>query len=842
MCLTPIILLSFQDAAAEKVLFVSDREEPGNHDLYLLDTDTQTTRRLTTDAGIDNHPDLSPDGTKVVWSSTRLKEKPSDAATTNPEGDFEIFLADWSDVSYLDAPSGTVRQLTSNDVTDPGIPPLMRHIPDRHPHFSPDGTQIIYTAKYVCVATEEITCVSECSIPLCTTTVDPCGRLCEGIRIMDAADLNGDHVGDNLINIDHSVLSAANPALWPPRPLTDARWVGHASFSHDGSKILFSGAVDGMGRDWEVYVGDWNGSTITALRQITKGSLYPPNANPIKLTGGAHFSNDDATIFFTSTRTQNGNSQLFSLPTSAEMMPVEPAIRYGAGSDRANDYVPEPLADESLVVTSDRDDYKSKLACGGGPGEYARAFSPGESHSIRIEASGLANPLSGGRRIHLDGYSLNGSSMQETDGTSYSAGWLARTSPNADVGFYSLAQGTAAEYVEILIPSWVSDVSLVLGTTPTSGIARLLVDGVPITDGDTALPGDPGSSGWDLFTPELSTSNDLDLVLIGPGGAPQTNLTDNDFADEMNLIGDEVSWFCGLSPNLSPCTYIPKVFRMGSLCLMLNSETMLQEGFPNRCLYSTAMNALNSYMFSQNPLRPRNHVYWQQVTQSACNPFAADMPVVVGTPVNYYIENIAPTTPSNPQPQNGSHVGNSTVVLTWSPSSDSENDAITYDVMLGRAGIAMLLVAHDSATNEATVSDLVPGAYEWRVTARDCRGGLADGPIWDFVVDDVQSASEEGTLHEYGMSQNEPNPFRPLTSIAFNIPATAGDGTRTVLRIYGPAGQIVRTLLNAVVPPGQHRVVWDGSDDRGRTMGSGLYFYRIEAGSFSDTRRMLLLK
>jgi len=68
--------------AGEKVLFVSDRDEPGNYDLYVIDVDTQAVRRLTTDPAIDNHPDLSPDGSKVVWSSTRKKEKPSDLLTS----------------------------------------------------------------------------------------------------------------------------------------------------------------------------------------------------------------------------------------------------------------------------------------------------------------------------------------------------------------------------------------------------------------------------------------------------------------------------------------------------------------------------------------------------------------------------------------------------------------------------------------------------------------------------------------------------------------------------------------------------------------------------------------
>jgi len=85
---------------------------------------------------------------------------------------------------------------------------------------------------------------------------------------------------------------------------------------------------------------------------------------------------------------------------------------------------------------------------------------------------------------------------------------------------------------------------------------------------------------------------------------------------------------------------------------------------------------------------------------------------------------------------------------------------------------------------------------------------------------------------------NHPNPFNPDTSIVFTIPTES----KVNIVIYNIRGQRVKTLLNEFKTPGNHSVVWNGTDDFGRSMGSGIYLYRIEAGENVATRRMLLLK
>lgn len=97
--------------------------------------------------------------------------------------------------------------------------------------------------------------------------------------------------------------------------------------------------------------------------------------------------------------------------------------------------------------------------------------------------------------------------------------------------------------------------------------------------------------------------------------------------------------------------------------------------------------------------------------------------------------------------------------------------------------------------------------------------------------------------------QNYPNPFNPATNIQFTVGISRGeapDGRRRTaevsLRIYNLLGQLVRTLADQEMLPGSYRMVWDGKDDKGRALASGIYFCRLTAGSSQETRKMVLLK
>lgn len=88
------------------------------------------------------------------------------------------------------------------------------------------------------------------------------------------------------------------------------------------------------------------------------------------------------------------------------------------------------------------------------------------------------------------------------------------------------------------------------------------------------------------------------------------------------------------------------------------------------------------------------------------------------------------------------------------------------------------------------------------------------------------------------LDQNRPNPFNPMTTIAFSTPSRG----RTALEIYDVSGRLVRTLVDGTLDAGRHERLWDGTDDAGREIGSGLYFYRVTFGEESKSRKMILVR
>ncbi len=92
--------------------------------------------------------------------------------------------------------------------------------------------------------------------------------------------------------------------------------------------------------------------------------------------------------------------------------------------------------------------------------------------------------------------------------------------------------------------------------------------------------------------------------------------------------------------------------------------------------------------------------------------------------------------------------------------------------------------------------------------------------------------------YEFELAQNYPNPFNPTTTIAFSIAATSD----VTMNIYDVRGMRVATLLRGRRDAGVHRIPWDGTDANGTRVASGVYFYRLTAGTFTATRKMVLLK
>lgn len=151
-----------------------------------------------------------------------------------------------------------------------------------------------------------------------------------------------------------------------------------------------------------------------------------------------------------------------------------------------------------------------------------------------------------------------------------------------------------------------------------------------------------------------------------------------------------------------------------------------------------------------------------------------------------------------------------------------------------------------TTTNYCTVgienhSQLVGLTYThgnvYPVTASPLAAGLAI-KFTTSAPDSYVSNDDPSIMPVIALEQNYPNPFNPTTTIRFSS-SKAG---KAVLSIYNMKGQIIRRLADTDVMAGQHSVVWDGKDDNGSSVGSGLYMYRLDLNGISSTRKMLLMK
>jgi hypothetical protein len=125
--------------------------------------------------------------------------------------------------------------------------------------------------------------------------------------------------------------------------------------------------------------------------------------------------------------------------------------------------------------------------------------------------------------------------------------------------------------------------------------------------------------------------------------------------------------------------------------------------------------------------------------------------------------------------------------------------------------------------------------YYYKLEAIDTRGNITThGPI----------LIEVAAPKTFELSQNYPNPFNPATHIRYQLP----QATQVSLTIYNMLGQEVRKLVDAQQPAGYHTAIWDGRDNSGRSVPTGVYHYRLQAkgpsgaGSFTMTKRMLMAK
>jgi hypothetical protein len=202
----------------------------------------------------------------------------------------------------------------------------------------------------------------------------------------------------------------------------------------------------------------------------------------------------------------------------------------------------------------------------------------------------------------------------------------------------------------------------------------------------------------------------------------------------------------------------------------------------------------------------------------------------------YSVDNLAPCPPA-------ALTGEQRIVpagleLTWNPNTEDDLD-----------GYAIYRGPDEHFTPEpgnllATSCDTLYFDGEWRwdsgycykVAAVDVHGNESE--CAQFCSDEVTGGEVPETPLANYLAQNFPNPFNPATRIAFGLEKPG----RVSLRIYDAVGRLIRVLVDEHREAGRYEEIWDGTHSSGRSAASGIYFYRLNAGSFTATRKMILLK
>ncbi len=123
-------------------------------------------------------------------------------------------------------------------------------------------------------------------------------------------------------------------------------------------------------------------------------------------------------------------------------------------------------------------------------------------------------------------------------------------------------------------------------------------------------------------------------------------------------------------------------------------------------------------------------------------------------------------------------------------------------------------------------------------TAPDAPKTLTPSSSISVTVVVVSSKSKTLLPETFSLSQNYPNPFNPQTIIKYTLP----EDCHVELTLYNILGQKVKTLVNQHQSAGYKMIHWNGKDDKGNEIPSGLYFYKIKTPKYSETKKMVLLR
>lgn len=197
------------------------------------------------------------------------------------------------------------------------------------------------------------------------------------------------------------------------------------------------------------------------------------------------------------------------------------------------------------------------------------------------------------------------------------------------------------------------------------------------------------------------------------------------------------------------------------------------------------------------------------------------------------VDNIAPGVPTGLVVAYNTGSGNQ---LTWDPSTAEDFQYFRIYRGINPDFVPSLSnLVHSTAETSWSDPEYDGWSVYYKITALDYVGNES-APASPGTV----TGTEEAQLSRaYALYPNMPNPFNPSTTIRYDVPVGGGVVT---LRVYDVSGRLVRTLIDGRQAAGRKQVIWNGLDDQGRNVVSGVYFYRLQAPGYRKTLKMVLIR
>jgi len=196
------------------------------------------------------------------------------------------------------------------------------------------------------------------------------------------------------------------------------------------------------------------------------------------------------------------------------------------------------------------------------------------------------------------------------------------------------------------------------------------------------------------------------------------------------------------------------------------------------------------------------------------------------------------TVPQVGSPANGVTLKINNPELTWYlPTASSP---LTYEVQYStKSDFSSSTTINNVSGTKASISQLPTGQYYWRVRSITSDNKLSTYSFaGSFNVSDITGISKGQIPYTFEVKQNYPNPFNPTTLIQYSIPKES----IVTVKVYNTLGQLIKTLVDERKTAGIYTVQWNGDNNVGQHVATGVYIYRVIAGSNVAVKKMLLLK